>query len=493
MAMAFGWMELLLLLLSGGSGNDVLDLIETKSYWREKNVPVAVQTMMDELKAGPAVDVAPLIKDLSNEEFSKREEAARKLLAVGPAALPQLKEAAHAQDPEVASQAKRLIRKLEQGSMAQSVRRLMAIRTLGELKDAAAVTVLKPLLNSKTLFEADYAEQAIAAIEGKPYTRKRTDTKLLMQDLGCLPKPCGVLAKLEMQPGTPLDIAKILSEAEGLPAGFDKEKALAQMQQMIIGFAERLGNIRLESITLGVSEEIGNRTGHIAVIARGVYNRDAVKAALMEMKLPSKPISGVDVFPLDREGQLFLPSSHQAAILMGPHPQPKLTEALAKALKEPPAQPSLSKEMTALFETVDAAAPIWTVARISKSYREAPLLAPFDSITIQGKQDKGIAALDLKAIGKDTEKVASAVKMFEEGLKEGLASLERAPQAKMMKPMVDFMRSLQAKQDGQAVHVTGKMTGAGVAVMMPFIWLVAEAPMPADGPPPVPKRAVRQK
>lgn len=486
MAASIGIMELLILLLAGGGGNDVLDFVETKSYWGGKNVEMTVGAMIEELKAGPAVDVKQLIKTLGNEDFNVREEAARKILAVGPAALPQLKAAMTDQDPEVASQAKRLILQLNSSAMARSVRRLMAIRTLGELKDAAALSALKPLLDSKELFEADYAQQAIAALEGKPYARKRPDAKLLLQDLRCLPKACGVLARFEMQPGAPLDIARILAGAEGLPPGFDKDKSLAQLQQMVIQFAERVGNIRLEGITFGLSEEVGPDTGFAIFVARGLFDRDAVCAALKEMTGKVEMAGGQEVFSLERAARLMLPSNKQVALIAGPPEKQLPLEPFVEALKEPPLQLGQSKELAALLDTVEKDAPVWAVARMSKCYREAPFFAPFDSITLQGKQVEGSQALALHAIGQDAEKVGGAVKMFEEGVKEALAAFKNDEQmGKILSSVGDFLRSIQTKQDGQEVRVTAKMKGANVATVIPFMFFANSSsaakpvPMPA--------------
>lgn len=477
MAMSsIGFLELLILLLTGGSGNDVLDFLESKSYWRTKKVEVTVAAMVKELEARPVADVGPLIKALGAEDFDAREDAARKLLTVGPDALPQLKKAAVSQDPEVSSRAKGLITQLSRSSMARSVRRLMAIRTLGELKDQTALSALKPLLASGEFFEADYAKQAIAAIKGMPFSRKRVDPKLLLQDLRCLPKACGVLARFEMQPGAPLDLTKVLAEAEGLPPGVDKEKALERLQQTLITFVEQVGNIRLEGITLGVSEEVGRRAGFFTMVARGRYDRDAARVALKGMKLPTAMIVGQEAFSLDREGHLLLPSSNHIALIMGDRRQKLPTEAFAAALKTPPTDMGISKGLAKLLDGVDQNTPLWAIATMSDSYRQAPLLAPFDSVTLQGKQEKDSFALDLRAIGQDAEKIAGAVKMFNEGLQKALTHFESNPQGKMLKPVGEFLRSLEAKQEGQEVRLTGKMKGTGVAAAMPVLFLMYAAP-----------------
>src|SRR5437764_8476301 len=103
----------MLMMLLGGGANDLLDLVHTDSYWKAKQVTVSVEQLITD-----ANSKAPVNPD---------------------AAAPQ----------------------------AAGVRRLMAIRTLGELKKAEALTMLQSLVDSKEPFVADYAKAAIAAIEGK--------------------------------------------------------------------------------------------------------------------------------------------------------------------------------------------------------------------------------------------------------------------------------------------------------------------------------------
>ena len=71
----------------------------------------------------------------------------------------------------------------------------MAIRALGELNDKSAAAVLTPLLQSKKMFEADYAAAALAALEGKPYVRPQSDAKTRAADLNMLPDKLGLVGQ----------------------------------------------------------------------------------------------------------------------------------------------------------------------------------------------------------------------------------------------------------------------------------------------------------
>src|SRR6185436_10204223 len=95
-----------------------------------------VDQLLGELKPVDAVDVSKFIKTLGDGKFGEREDASKQILKRGLAAIPQLEKAADDPDPEVANRVNGLIRQIKLGAKANSVRQLMAIRTLGEMKKA---------------------------------------------------------------------------------------------------------------------------------------------------------------------------------------------------------------------------------------------------------------------------------------------------------------------------------------------------------------------
>ncbi|MFW6108384.1 MAG: hypothetical protein ACOC8D_01090, partial [bacterium] len=108
--MAFGFMEMLIVLLtSGGGGNDLLDYMPLDAYWKMKGVEVTVERMTAELTTEKPANLDQLVADLGARDYATREEATRKLRALGPAALPALKGAAQSEDPEVRTRAEKLI------------------------------------------------------------------------------------------------------------------------------------------------------------------------------------------------------------------------------------------------------------------------------------------------------------------------------------------------------------------------------------------------
>ncbi|MCK4625703.1 MAG: HEAT repeat domain-containing protein, partial [Phycisphaerae bacterium] len=176
-----GWMMMLVLL--GGGGNDLLDFVSPETYWKAKGVEVTVENLLAELKPAGIADASALIKQLGASEYKAREEASRRLTAMGPAVLPELRKAAKSSDPEISARAEKIIHGFSGKTSERVVRRLMAIRTLGEQKDRRAIPTLRKLLNSKALFEAEYARAAIAAIEGKPFKRPSVPARAMQSDL----------------------------------------------------------------------------------------------------------------------------------------------------------------------------------------------------------------------------------------------------------------------------------------------------------------------
>ena len=111
---------------------------------------------------------------------------------MGPAALDALQRGANSDDPEAAQMARDLIKKASGSAKTGDIRRLMAIRTLGERKEKSATALLKSLADSKDLFVADYANRALDQIDGKPL--KVIDHHAdLVADLAMLPSTTGTI------------------------------------------------------------------------------------------------------------------------------------------------------------------------------------------------------------------------------------------------------------------------------------------------------------
>src|SRR2546430_17164737 len=91
----------------------------------EADMRIALSLLLFACLSAPwawAVDSAPsaatpqvraLIDQLGDAKYDRREEAAKRLKAIGKPVLPALKEALNSEDPEIVSRARALIRRIE--------------------------------------------------------------------------------------------------------------------------------------------------------------------------------------------------------------------------------------------------------------------------------------------------------------------------------------------------------------------------------------------
>ncbi len=490
MGMGFGMMELLMLLAGGGGwGNDLLDYLPTSAYWRARGIAVSVERMVSELALAEPADLAALIRDLGAEKHVTREAASAKLRTLGPVAIPALKKAAESDDPEVRTRARELLEGLSGGAKANAIRRLMAIRTLGELKKPEAVGPLRPLLESKEPFVADYAARAIAAIEGKPHERPQATTEQMARDLCLLPANCGIVAQVRMPGGHTATFDEALKTLQPMVLpGLDISRALDELAKGVSVVAERVGNARLDGLTIGVADNVGDRMGFVVVVARGRYDSAAVKAAFTQLNLNPSKVEGMDVFGPEREIRLIPCSDERFIFAAGPSEENVPIKGLAAALKADLDKPALGAKMVELIKGIDIEAPTWAAVVMSDAYRQAPFLAPFDTITATAKNADGALAFTVTAAGKDAEAVKGAVAIVEKGVKDALAEIQQhaaGPEMAFTKPIIEVMQTIRVEAVGAKATLTARLKGQGSALMMPVIMLFglrasAVPPEPAE-------------
>jgi hypothetical protein len=495
-------MMLMMVLMGGGGGNDLVDYIDTNSYWALQSVEVTVPAMKAQLMPADAKAAAALAKDLIGDDEAKATAAAAKIKLIGLAAMPHLEKAARdAQGkPEKAGRVQNLIGQLYSSLQGPAVRRLMAIRTLGELKKTDALATLTPLLKSKTLFEAEYAAAAIAAIGGKEFKRPGLAAKDLIKDVYLLPVGCGVVGQVTMPPGKPVDIAKAIKAMGNMGGmgGQNPQNMLPQLTQMITMAAGQVGNVRIDAVTLGVAENVGNDTGFVVVIARGLYDTKALKEMLLQAgRSNTETIDGTEVFSPDKEFAIFMPSSDRLVLVAGPRKAAKPVAEMIAAVKAGKGSLTVDSKMGKLIKTVDTASPIWAASIMSETYRQAPMLMAVDTITLTSKIAKGVQNFKLTAVGSDAEKIAQAVKEFDGHMAEGRAQLtKQAERMPMFKPMAEFVNSIKAVADGKTATVTASMKGGSpftsmLMSIMPMVGMRSsstvdvqevDAPQEAPGP-----------
>jgi len=484
--MASGFMTLLLVLLAGGGGNDLLDYLPTEAYWKAKGVEITVERMTAELVTGEPANAEALVRQLGADDFAVREAATVKLRQLGPAAVPALKRAAESDDPEVKIRARKLLQAAQAaGGEGKAVRRLMALRALGELGKPEALPALRRLAAAKEPFVADYARQAAAAIEGKPYQRPGATREQLWQDVCLLPAGCAVVAQVTMPGGGPVNFAQALEQVKDkIPGGQDPQMMLGQLAQMLTIAAERVGNIRLLGVTVGVAGDIGDQGGFVVVVGRGLYDPKAVAATLQQAGgCEPVAVGGLATYSPEDEVALIPCSPERFILVAGPRREGLPLQQVAQGVKAGRKQLALDPAMKQLIREADTTAPMWAVVRMTEQYRTVGLFAPFDTVTATGKQQGEAIALQVVARGTNEEAVQGAVAEFKTGLQKARQEIgQAAAQMPAAKPVADFINSVQVERKGTTATLTGTLKGqAGMMLMPAMMWMgvARSAPVPA--------------
>jgi hypothetical protein len=119
---------------------------------------------------GDGSRIKVLIEQLGDDSFATREKAMKDLIGIGPAAVPQLREAADSSDTEVKRRAKQCLKEI--GDIVDEQPLLAAIRVLGWRKPEGAAELLLDWaarsVDDLIGREARSALVAVATVDGKP-------------------------------------------------------------------------------------------------------------------------------------------------------------------------------------------------------------------------------------------------------------------------------------------------------------------------------------
>ncbi len=469
----FGLTLIPLLLTLAGASNDLLDYLPTDVYWQAKGVQPARDILVAELQADGGGDIQQLIQDLGSDEFNKREGASRRILAKGAAAIAPLKEAAKSHDPEIANRATVILEEIANRAPAQKIRRLMAIRTVGESKDKEALPHLQKLLDSKEPFVADYARRAIASIEGKPYKRELAPAS--PEDLWLLPAGCGVVGQVRATGGRTVSLEKLLANMPPF-FGFQHQDMMQQVYANVLQTLEQVGNVRFDSATVGISSDfVDGAPKFIIIKARGQFDSKAANEALKRVDTP-KNRNGVDVYEIDGGGRLAFLSDTRAVVISGPGDENLPIEELFTAIETGKGKLRNNAELTRLIEATDTQMPLWLVAKISEGYRQSPILAPFDSLVFSGRREGNLFNLEIRAQGTDAAKIKAALATVQQQIEAAKAGLKLAVMLPMAKAAADFLDTVKLEAQGNQALLKASLTDPG-------LFGGAILPPPANTPP----------
>lgn len=471
--------SLILFLLFGG-GNDLVSYIPPQIYWESKGVEmVTVDALMPDVAVTDAsVDVERLITALGSDDPAAREKAAKALLAAGPVVAGALDKEAASPDVEVARQARILAAQIRTEAKPREIRRLMAIRTLGDLKDAKALPALKVLSSSNEPFVADYAAAAIAKIEGKPAPTRPRDAKGMAGDLELLPSTCAIVLQIQPRAGLAPPIETAAEKTE-LPESAKKNR-LRNGATDLIETAERLGNVRVDGLTIGISGDFTITGGHVVAIVRGQYDPVFAPVAARQERMPATTVAGQSVYLWGPESYLLFPSPDRMVYLASMDPQQVPAAEMVAALAKGTGTLRNNAELAKLIDAADASQPIWGAGKLTQALQAASFFEGVETLKLIGTQNGEKIELKLTAAGSDAAKAQAAAKSADATVRDPLPELQKL--AEFMPPLRllrDFLKSvLFTPADGT---ITGSATWSGSVTDL-YLFEVSGYTLPAEPP-----------
>jgi len=387
-------MALLLTFFGGTSGNEALDYVDADLYFKSKGVEMTVESMMLEAKK----------PDVGADAFAKEA----------------------------------------------SVRRLLAIRTLGEKKDKKALDVLSSFIASKEMFVADYAKRAIAKIEGKPMPENAA-TEGWKKDLPLLPKNTGIVINTRLSPLTGksglVHRFKSMEKIKGM------EKMMDEMEKGIIdGFypvIDRTGNVRIDSLTVAVADNVGGNQGWVTGIVRGEYDKQAIINFInqeMAEAMDLKKIENTTYFMPEDTAAFAFQDNNTFNFIAGPDEDSMPLSHIQKAIDSKNQTLAFSEKLQKLIKKTGKKGNLWASGLVSGEMLEVPHLKEFETVRIETEtKEDGIDA-SIIGEGKDEKVVTDTMDAMEKiylNFKQNELEEMEEEMPKMMKPMVTAMKSLQ--------------------------------------------------
>lgn len=478
----------LMLLLFSGCGNDLLDAIPSDGYWQMYNVPVTAATMMTELgvdpaaadqaaapngEADPRAKIRALVAQLGAKQYSDREAAQEELIKLGREAQPELEEATKHEDPEIAVRARNILEEImpkvqvrehwrqmmepPEGRQVKAVRRLMAIRTIGEKKYKQCLPLLRKLTESKVPFEADYARRAIARIEDRKLEHEPFDMKLRERDLAAVPQEIAGVGQFIQLPG--VGVAEM---TVNMNVGERAYNSPRWRMRSLLEMPVRVGNMRLEHATVFVSEEIGDdETSWFGAILRGSYDEKALRDLASDQNMEQQKIADVDVF-VGREVTIALVSDSMVVFFARPrrHAEMPVESVLKAVVSGEGGGIEKNEAIQALLKKVDRKND-YAVLLTSKAMQSLPVLAPVRQMTLEVTRGPKEQQGRLTATGDDAGQVEQAGRLAQAGWQAFLMDGRRHVPAAVI-PLIETLEKTKftMAEGVVTVELKGDMAGA---------------------------------
>ena len=320
-----------------GKAAEMLDAVDSDIYWHLAEIekkPEAILPLLD-VAAESELDATVVDKHvagLGSPDFAVRKKSMAELLKLGFRAQPFLEKALKSDNPEVVIAVRQVISNLGRTANDSQMHRLMAIRTLGELKAKQAIPALEKLAESEEPYVSEYVDRALREILGKEFRPRQFGDGALRKDLQItFPELSGLLHAKLPERKSEVNIRQAIDEAAALAAKFkiagapaitreEIDKVLREMTGELIAIYRRVGNVRIDSVTATVlfgDELIGN---DLIVAVRGKYDRERLRRYLRSLdggKCVEIKIGGFEWLTDGRNIFVRLPSDSLAVLVTG--------------------------------------------------------------------------------------------------------------------------------------------------------------------------------
>jgi len=388
------------LMILANNGNELVNYIDTDTYWNMRGVAVSVDAMQQQME---------------KSDLPRKEEATEQ--ANPPAG----------ESNSMESMINMIFQEALRKPKAESINRLLAIKTLGKLKEREAIPVLESLLESKKPFVASCAKRAIAEIEDKKYVPVPTNVEQCSRDLNLLPPDCGVAGQIIFSPGDPdvkAHLRKTVKETMGMyhenyEADPDIQNELnEQITEMIqyftvnlVSIAATAGNMRIDSATFGLSQDMDPRKkkGWAVAVLRGKYDSKAAFAGLKDMTGNASRPSEMDCLITSDGFAILFPSDELCAIVFTPSVKSigDFVKNVAKIIASGKGGLVADSTLCKLLAKPEPGIQLRLAVDINDHYRKFPFLEGLESLTLtmQKAEKENTQTLAVKCTGSDADAV----------------------------------------------------------------------------------------
>ena len=396
---------LMMLLFGKEGGNEALDYVDSKSYWGMQEIEMTSENLMRELEK-------PTLKKESKPK-------------------------------------------------AAEIRRLLAIRGLGELKSEKALDVLVKYAESRELFVSDYAHEAIAAIKGEA-APKIDRHKEMLGDLAVFPKNAGVVMQAKMFDGPPVDLSGIVTELSKEMELSKINAMLEGMQGGLINFLETTGNIRIDGLSVGIADNVGDEAGWVGFHVRGAYDSKGMKSAISQLigeEFEVKKSGDVEYMMLDESVMFAFLSDNRCLLLIGPDLESTSYKVVSERVSSTVKEPAFSAELKALVKKTETSGAFWLAGLVTENMKQAPYISTFNSFLLETASKGKHMDIELRATGSDEDEVQKIMddleKLYGDFVEQKLPDMKDGPE--QLKPVIEFLESLEFRVRGNEGIIHGRI------------------------------------